>query len=135
MHVIKSVVEPSTTICKFINANEATQHRSDFSSTDSALQVSLRLLSNNVKVPPHAHMQVEKKYEIQNESWFIFSGKVLALIYDLNDELLSKLTLSAGDLIVFYNGGHSLEVLVDNTIFIEHKSGPYLGAENDKRNF
>ena len=135
MQIIQSRLNPSVTLCVVVNMTEASDYRQDLSRDESSLQVSLRNLSSGIVVSRHSHKQFERTYEIPNESWLIFRGKVKAILYDVNDELIDELTLSNGDLAVFYNGGHSLEVVDDNTIFLEHKSGPYFGVENDKRNF
>ena len=60
------------------------------------------------------------------------SGKVKASFYDLDDSFLCDRIIEKGDVVVFYRGGHSLEVLEDNTIFYEFKNGPYFGVSNDK---
>ena len=58
-----------------------------------------------------------------------------ARIFDVDDTPVISLLLNVGDLIAFYTGGHSLQVLKSHTKFIEFKSGPYLGVVNDKRSF
>jgi hypothetical protein len=52
-------------------------------------------------------------------------------IYD-NDELIATTQLSPGDVMVLLAGGHALRMLED-TVLVEVKQGPYLGVEEKVR--
>jgi len=41
--------------------------------------------------------------------------------------------LNAGDASFTLEGGHTYEILEDNTIVYEYKTGPYEGQQNDKK--
>ena len=53
-------------------------------------------------------------------------------MYDLDDSIISQPILNVGDISVTFQGGHTYEILEDDTIVYEYKTGPYKGQENDK---
>jgi len=62
----------------------------------------------------------------------IISGKVKAILYDLDDTIISEPVLDTGDVSITLYGGHTYEILEDDTLVYEYKTGPYLGPEKDK---
>ena len=53
--------------------------------------------------------------------------------YDIDDSLLGIHELSSGDMNITLLGGHTFEILEDDTIICEQKNGPYYGQELDKK--
>ena len=54
----------------------------------------------------------------------------------LKDESIDRLNIHEGDVIVdgtLGGGGHTFEILEDDTIICEQKNGPYYGQELDKK--
>ena len=96
------------------------------------LQVSGRKLKLGTIVPAHKHLQINRITKITQEAWVVLKGKVKGIFYDLDDSILHESILTDGDCIVLYRGGHSLEVLEEDTVFYEFKTGPYFGVEADK---
>lgn len=63
----------------------------------------------------------------------IKKGKVRVNFYDSNCKYQKCTVVEQGDVILLAGGGHGFEVLED-TVMIEIKQGPYAG-ENDKTRF
>jgi cupin fold WbuC family metalloprotein len=121
-------------ICTYIYKDDISEYRTDLSPEKEILQGCARKLKGNVFVAPHKHLPVERSTIGTQESWIIIEGKVLATLYDVDDTLLDEIELNAGSCMVFFNGGHSLRVLENNTFFYEFKNGPYYGFDTDKYN-
>ena len=66
------------------------------------------------------------------EAWVVFEGCIKGTFYDLDESVLYETKIGKGDVIVLFRGGHSLEVLDEDTIFYEFKTGPYNGTKSDK---
>jgi len=130
-----SKVQSDKVLAKIINVYETNDERTDISDENELIQISLRNLQNGFTVKPHSHLIRRPEKFNANEVWLVLSGQVEARIFDFDDTSIDSLLLTGGDLIAFYNGGHSLQVLEAHTKFIEFKSGPYLGVINDKRSF
>lgn len=83
----------------------------------------------------HIYKLVDYDQYIAQESWLVFKGKILVTHYDTDDTVLGTHELSAGDMNITLLGGHTLEVLEEDTIICEQKNGPYRGVEMDKSYF
>lgn len=130
---IFSKLEPSTLIASFISSEKISDYRNDLSPASECIQVSARNLRSDIKIKAHKHNLQERITNCTQEAWVIFSGKLKAILYDLDDSFLKEIILQPGDCIVLFRGGHALEVLEDNTKFYEFKNGPYYGIETDKQ--
>ena len=129
---IYSDVDPEILISTVItNFEEAGRH--DASTVDEILQVSALSLAKNKVVKSHMHKPIVRGTIGTQEAWIVISGSIRAEIFDTNKDKISENILMSGDCVVLYRGGHSMQVLEDNTVIYEIKNGPYLGAENDSQ--
>jgi len=135
LNAYMSKVQTNLVLAKKINVHAIDDERTDISDDDELIQISLRNLQSGFLVKPHSHLIRRPEKLNANEVWLVLAGQVEARIFDVDDTPVDSLLLNEGDLIAFYNGGHSLKVLKPHTKFIEFKSGPYLGVVNDKRSF
>ena len=53
-------------------------------------------------------------------------------LYDLDDKVVESVLLNPGDVSITFRGGHTYEIMKDNTLVYEYKTGPYLGQKFDK---
>jgi len=102
---------------------------------DNFIQCSSLKMKKGKKFKPHKHIKKKRTYEnqIAQESWVIINGSVKCTFYDINDNVIATPTLKVGDASFTLYGGHTYEILEDNTIVYEYKTGPYEGQELDKR--
>jgi cupin fold WbuC family metalloprotein len=133
MMEIFSKAEPLTLVASYISSEQISDYRNDLSPAGEYLQVSARNLKVDTKIKPHKHNLQDRTTDRTQEAWIVFSGKLKATLYDLDDSFLTEVILKPGDCIVLFKGGHGLEVLEDNTIFYEFKNGPYYGIDADKQ--
>jgi len=96
------------------------------------LQLAIMRLQEGKTFPPHKHIIHEKTVDIAQESWVVIEGRVKAILYDLDDTIISEEILKPGDCSITLRGGHTYEILEDDTLVYEYKTGPYLGVELDK---
>jgi hypothetical protein len=84
--------------------------------------------------PAHKHITKDRHYpkQIAQESWLVVRGKVKCIFYDIDDTVLATPILEAGDASFTLYGGHTFEILEDDTIVYEYKTGPYEGQTLDK---
>ncbi len=133
MTKIFSKISPDVLIASHISGTQISDYRNDLSPADEFLQVSARNLKLGTKIKSHKHNPQERKTTLTQEAWIILSGKLKAVLYDLDDSFLTEIILESGGCIILFRGGHSLEVVADNTKFYEFKNGPYYGIEADKQ--
>ena len=58
--------------------------------------------------------------------------KVRCKFYDIDDKLIAEPILEPGDASFTLHGGHTYEILEEDTIVYEYKTGPYEGQTLDK---
>ena len=85
------------------------------------------------KIVPHVHKLIPRQVLYTQEVLFIKKGKVQIDLFASNRDFLISRILESGDVILLCGGGHSL-VMLEETVMIEVKQGPYAG-EDDKITF
>lgn len=108
--------------------------REDVIDPNYFIQCSALKLKDGHTFKPHKHIwkttgHMETRAE---ESWVVIQGMVKCVFYDTDDKIIATPILTAGDASFSLRGGHTYEILQDNTIVYEMKTGPYLGQEFDK---
>tara|TARA_R110000751_G_scaffold211027_1_gene314631 strand:- start:1799 stop:2230 length:432 start_codon:yes stop_codon:yes gene_type:complete len=107
--------------------------RADVAPENQLLQVAAIQMNAGKTFKPHRHIWKEgEKQTIAQESWVVISGAVRAILYDLDDTILTEEQLTPGDLSITFEGGHNYLATEPNTFVYEFKTGPYKGIKNDK---
>lgn len=98
------------------------------------IQCAALKMEKNKTFPPHKHIIKDRHYpeQIAQESWVVIKGSVKCILYDLDDSIISTPILKEGDASFTLYGGHTYEILEENTLVYEYKTGPYEGQKLDK---
>jgi len=117
-----------------INRLAEIENRSDIIPEENFIQCATLRMSKGKTFKPHKHITKKRIYhhQIAQESWVIIKGRVKCKFFDLDDTLISEPILGPGDASFTLYGGHTYEILEDDTIVYEYKTGPYEGQELDK---
>jgi hypothetical protein len=118
-----------------VNRFEDIKGREDIIPPDNFIQCASLKMEKGKTFRPHEHIKKERTYKekIAQESWIIIRGRVRCILYDLDDTILATPVLNVGDASFTLEGGHTYEILDEDTIVYEYKTGPYEGQFNDKR--
>lgn len=84
------------------------------------------------EVQRHLHLPLERHLVGTSEVLLVRKGRCLLDVYDDTKELVASREVKAGDLVLMVRGGHGLRMLED-TLFVEVKQGPYLDCEEKER--
>ena len=84
-------------------------------------------------INPHTHNIVPREVNLTQEVLYIKKGVIRVDFYETNQNYISSSILKTGDVILLANGGHGFEMM-EETVMIEIKQGPYL-EEEDKIRF
>ena len=128
---IYSKIDPNKLILSLMRYEDISEYRTDICPDEEYLQASGRKLKKGLKVKAHKHIKIERKTDITQEAWVVFEGCIKGTFFDLDDSILYETNIEKGDMIVLFRGGHSLEVLDEDTIFYEFKTGPYFGRDKE----
>ena len=85
------------------------------------------------QIIPHFHNKVERTVHFTQEILVIQKGKIRVDFYDGRCRFQKSAVLEEGDVILLAGGGHGFEIL-EETVMIEIKQGPYAG-DADKTRF
>jgi len=80
----------------------------------------------------HVHRPLERHLVGTSEVLVVKSGRCLIDIYNDDCELVATRQLNPGDLMLMVGGGHGFRMLED-TVLLEIKQGPYTGVEEKER--
>ena len=117
-----------------INRLSDIKGRDDIIPENNFIQCATLKMPKNKTFPPHKHIVKDRHYpkQIAQESWVVIKGRVKCKFYDIDDTLIAEPILESGDASFTLYGGHTYEILEDNTIVYEYKTGPYEGQKLDK---
>jgi hypothetical protein len=84
------------------------------------------------KIQRHVHRPLERHLVGTSEVLIVRRGRCEIDIYNNERELVATRQLRQGDIMLMVNGGHGFRMLED-TVFLEVKQGPYTGLEEKER--
>jgi cupin fold WbuC family metalloprotein len=133
MEKIYSKVEEGK-LLHIINRLDEIKNRSEVVPEDNFIQCATLKMTKGTTFRPHKHITKERQYEAQiaQESWVVIKGSVKCIFYDIDNTIIATPILKAGDASFTLYGGHNYEILEDDTIVYEYKTGPYEGQALDK---
>lgn len=125
--------EPEKLLHVIVKKSDITLGRKDVIPEENYIQCAILNMRKDTTFKPHKHIWKERSAKvIAQESWIVIQGSVKCIFYDLDDSILAEPILEQGDASFTLQGGHTYEILEDNTLVYEMKTGPYEGQEMDK---
>jgi hypothetical protein len=117
-----------------INRLDEFKGRNEVIPENNFLQCATLKMEKHKTFPPHKHIVKDRHYpeQIAQESWVVIKGSVKCILYDIDDTIIATPILNPGDASFTLYGGHTYEILADNTLVYEYKTGPYEGQKLDK---
>jgi uncharacterized protein with PhoU and TrkA domain len=116
--LIRSAVSPETTF--FVTPPEYKQ------------QVGFVVYPKGGEIVRHTHVSLQRHLVGTSEVLIIKKGRCQIDIYNDERELVATRELAEGDVMLMVGGGHGFRMLED-TILLEVKQGPYTGLEEKER--
>ena len=112
---------------------EIPEGRTNLCPDEQFLQCAALRLPKGTTFRPHRHnWNVCREDRIAQESWFVHRGKVSVTFYDIDDTIINKFEVWEGETTFTFEAAHTYEILADDTVVMEYKTGRYLGVEHDK---
>lgn len=133
MEKIYSKVEEGK-LLHIINRLVEIDGRTEIVPENNFIQCATLRMSNGKTFPPHKHITKDRHYthQIAQESWVVIKGSVRCILFDIDDQIIATPILYPGDASFTLYGGHTYEILEEDTIVYEYKTGPYEGQSLDK---
>ena len=99
---------------------------------DFKQQVGFIVYPAGAEIPRHVHRPMERRLNETSEVLIVRSGHCEVDIYNNARDLIAVRKLSAGDILILVAGGHGFRMLED-TVLLEVRQGPYPGREERER--
>jgi len=84
------------------------------------------------EVKPHLHRSLERSIKGTSEVLLVKKGRCEVDIYNDAKQTVATRELREGDILLLVDGGHGFRMLED-TVFVEIKQGPYTGLDEKER--
>lgn len=84
------------------------------------------------EVQRHLHLPLQRHLVGTSEVLLVRKGRCIVDVYDEAKQLVASHEVSAGDVVLMVGGGHGFRMLED-TLFLEVKQGPYLERDEKER--
>jgi uncharacterized protein with PhoU and TrkA domain len=95
-------------------------------------QVGFVVYPKGGEIARHTHVPLQRHLVGTSEVLIVKKGRCQIDIYNDNRELVVTRELTEGDIMLMVSGGHGFRMLED-TILLEVKQGPYTGLEEKER--
>ena len=102
---------------------------------DAYIQIGTWKYDSGKVLDRHEHNRVVRSSDLTQECVFVVSGSMYVSFYNSNRVFITRIKLNQFDYAVILGGGHSYEIIDDNTRILEAKNGPYLGDDLDKTRY
>lgn len=119
------------TYCYVVRNQEAPERTTFFTPDEANQQVGYVVHPAGASVRRHYHLPLERTIVGTSEVLIVRQGRCRLDVYDDDQQPVESLELHQGDVMVMVGGGHGFEMLED-TVLIEVKQGPYLGVDEKK---
>ena len=95
-------------------------------------QVGFVVYSTGGEVARHLHKPLQRHLTGTSEVLVLRKGRCIMDIYNNEKVLVASRELQEGDIMLMVDGGHGFRMLED-TVFLEVKQGPYTGIDEKER--
>jgi len=134
MEKIYSKIDPTKLLHVIVRKENLTPGRVEVINEDQFIQCALLNMEKGKTFKPHKHIWKERtRNVIAQESWIVIQGSVKCIFYDIDDRIIATPILYPGDASFTLEGGHNYEILENDTLVYEYKTGPYEGQQLDKQ--
>ncbi len=132
MDSVEKITYNGQVLCLLIRANLLPDKTTFITPPEYKQQVGFVVYPAGGEIIRHIHRSLERHLIGTSEVLLVKKGHCLIDIYNDAHELVDTRELWAGDVMLMVGGGHGFRMLED-TIFMEIKQGPYAGMDEKER--
>ena len=99
---------------------------------DASFQLGFVVRERGAEVARHLHLPVNRELDVTAEALLVRRGRCLLDLFGEDQRPAGTVELRTGDLCLLLGGGHGFRMLED-TVLLELKQGPYAEQEDKKR--
>jgi hypothetical protein len=130
--MIETIVFNNQPLSIIISTEYLPDHTTFLTPPEYKQQVGFVVYPKGEEIVRHTHVALERHLVGTSEVILVKKGRCLLDIYNNERELVATRELGPGDLMLMVGGGHGFRML-ENTVLLEIKQGPYTGVEEKER--
>lgn len=119
-------------LCYIVRRELVPQRTTFLTPAEATLQVGYIVYQAAQEIPRHIHRRIERAIDRTGEVLLVRNGRCELDVYNDDRERVATREVREGDLIIFVGGGHGFRVMED-TVLLEVKQGPYAGNDEKER--
>lgn len=130
--IIEQVFWNNVPLCFIIRGSYMPEQTTFLTPPEFKQQVGFVVYPKGGEITRHIHRSLERHLVGTSEVLVIKKGHCIIDIYTDDRELVASRELFPGDVMLMIGGGHGFRML-EETVFLEIKQGPYTGIEEKER--
>ena len=132
MELIEHVTWQGAPLCYIIHSSYLPDCTTFLTPPEFKQQVGFVAYPAGGEIVRHTHRPLERHLVGTSEVLVVKAGHCLIDIYNDDRELVATRDLHPGDVMLMVGGGHGFR-MIEDTVFLEIKQGPYTGLEEKER--
>ena len=132
MSLLETIAVDGTVLAYIARARELPSQTTFLTPKDCNLQVGHVVYRAGGEITRHMHVPVERHLSTTTEVLVVEKGRCLVDVFDEARQLVRTCELTVGDIVIAVAGGHGFRLLED-TVLLEVKQGPYPGVAEKER--
>ena len=132
MESVEKVFHGDQPLAYIIRARFSPDRTTFLTPDDFKQQVGFVVYPEGGEITRHVHRPLERRLVGTSEVLVLKKGRCLMDIYNDDKQLVATHELATGDVMLMVGGGHGFRMLED-TVFLEIKQGPYTGIDEKER--
>ena len=132
MGPVEQIIWKDKPLAYIIRAEMAPGKTTFLTPSELNLQVGFVVYPAGGEVARHLHRPLERHIVGTSEVLVVIEGRCQMDIYDDDRRLVATRELRKGDIMLMVGGGHGFRMLED-TVLLEVKQGPYTGLDEKER--
>jgi hypothetical protein len=128
---LEIIAKDGVELCYIIRSELSPEETTFVTPPDYKQQVGFIAYPKGGEVQRHLHLPLERHLVGTSEVLLVRKGRCTVDVYDDAKELVATREVKAGDVVLMVGGGHGFRMLED-TLFLEVKQGPYLESEKER---
>jgi len=134
VEMIEHITSSGRPVCYIIRAELNPKETTFLTPQTFSIQVGFVVYGAGGEIARHVHKSIERRITGTSEVLVLKKGHCQIDIYNDERELIATRDLRKGDIVLMVSGGHGFRML-EETVLLEIKQGPYLGVEGEKDRF
>ncbi len=129
---VETVEHDGKVLCILVRATPWPTQTEFYTPNDYNMQLGNIVYPAGSAIPRHSHRPVTRTVTGTSEVLVVQKGEMFIDLYDDDRNLVATHKMTAGDAVALVSGGHGFR-LIEDTVLLEVKQGPYSGVQEKDR--